>query len=602
MTNAFDSSDSARSARPLRHAKAVVLPGPIRLETGGELPEVRVAYETWGRLNAERDNAILICHALSGDSHVARHDADDDPGWWDIAVGPGKAIDTDRYFVVCPNTLGGCRGTTGPSSLNPATGQPYGASFPVLTTADIVDTQRRLLETLGVERLLAVVGGSMGGHQVLTWATRLPERVRGAVALATSPRLTMQALAFNVVGRNAILRDPGFQGGQYYGSPGGGPAVGLALARMLGHITYLSAEAMTEKFEADKLQPRDVATEFEKRFSVGSYLAYQGSKFVERFDANSYVTLSLAMDLFNLGATPAELRAALERSRCRWLVASFSSDWLFPPEQSREIVDALAGLGKPVTYSNVASRCGHDAFLLEDDLATYGELMRGFLENLARPPVGDAAAGGDVYGLSPASIYHPHRLDYDRIVALVPPGASVLDLGCGQGALLSRLRARGHARLTGVELDEKAVVECARQGLDVVQADLNAGLGAFADGQFDVVVLSHTLQAIRDVERILDDMARVGRRLIVSFPNFAYYKLRRMLAEDGRAPESSGILRFKWHNTPNIRFFTIADFEDLCREKGLSIHQTVALDTEAGREVEGDANALADMAIFVVSK
>ena len=326
MTTAFTSSDSARSPRPLRHAKTVVLPGPIRLETGGELSEVRVAYETWGRLNQARDNAILICHALSGDSHVARHDADDDPGWWDIAVGPGKAIDTDRYFVICPNTLGGCRGTTGPSSLNPATGQPYGAGFPVITTADIVDTQSRLLETLGVERLLAVVGGSMGGHQVLTWATRYPGLVRGAVALATSPRLTMQAVAFNVVGRNAILRDPGFQNGQYYGSPSGGPAVGLALARMLGHITYLSAEAMGEKFQADKLQPRDVATEFEKRFSVGSYLAYQGGKFVERFDANSYVTLSLAMDLFNLGATPAPLRASRAKPSGQCLVCSFSRD------------------------------------------------------------------------------------------------------------------------------------------------------------------------------------------------------------------------------------------------------------------------------------
>ncbi|HRU05835.1 MAG TPA: methionine biosynthesis protein MetW, partial [Candidatus Brocadiia bacterium] len=272
------------------------------------------------------------------------------------------------------------------------------------------------------------------------------------------------------------------------------------------------------------------------------------------------------------------------------------------PEQSREIVDALAGLGKPVTYCNVASACGHDAFLLPDDLETYGGMLRGFLSNLSQPPPGDAAAGEDVYGLNPSSIFHPRRLDYDRIVGLIPAGASVLDLGCGRGALLSRLRARGHTRLTGVELDERAVVDCARAGLDVIQADLNAGLGMFADSQYDVVVLSHTLQAIRDVERILDDMARVGRRVIVSFPNFGYHKLRRMLAEQGRAPESPGILRFKWYNSPNIRFFTIADFEDLCRHKGLRLQQTIALDTEAGREVEADANALADMAIFVVSR
>jgi len=599
MSDTFTSSDSIRAARPLKVAQTATFSGPLALERGGQLPGVTVVYETYGRLSADRDNAVLICHALSGDSHVARHDDSDDPGWWDIAVGPGKAIDTDRYFVICPNILGGCRGTTGPNSVDPNTGRPYGADFPTITIGDMVEVQRRLLDHLGVSQLLAVVGGSMGGQMALCWATKLPARVRSAVALATSARLTMQALAFDVIGRNAILRDPNFRGGQYYGN--GGPSVGLALARMLGHITYLSPQAMKDKFEADRLDPRDISTEFEKKFSIGSYLAYQGDKFVERFDANSYITLSLAMDLFDLGATPEDLSAALARSQCSWLVVSFTSDWLFPPEQSREIVDTLLRAGKQVTYCNVTSNCGHDAFLLPDDLAACGQLLRCHLASTRGNGKLPDSLDDDVYVHSPTSIFHPHRLDYDQIVSLIPPQASVLDLGCGRGALLARLKARGNRSLVGIELDEQAVLSCAQRGLPVVQADLNDGLASFADGQFDFVVLSQTLQAVRDVERLIAEMLRVGRRSIVSFPNFAYYKLRRMLSEDGRAPESPGLLRYKWYNSPNIRFFTITDFEEFCAEREIQVHQRIALDIEAGQLITGDANLLADMAIFVIS-
>jgi homoserine O-acetyltransferase len=600
MADVFSSSDSVRSGKPLRHAQSVTFDGPVALELGGRLPSVTVAYETYGRLNAARDNAVLIGHAISGDSHVARHGPDDDPGWWEIAVGPGKAIDTERWFVICPNVLGGCRGTTGPNSTNPATGEPYGPDFPAITIGDMVEVQRRLVDHLGIASLLGVVGGSMGGHQALAWATRHPDRVRAALAVASSARLTTQALAFDVVGRNAILRDPDFRGGRYYGQ-GAGPAVGLALARMLGHITYLSPQAMSEKFEADRLQPHDVPTEFEKRFSVGSYLAYQGDRFVERFDANSYVTLSMAIDLFDLGRTPEELAARLGRSRCRWLVVSFTSDWLFPPAQSLEIVDTLLALGKPVSYCNVESACGHDAFLLEDNVAVYGELMRA---HLARAAGGGEADDGDddVYPHNPTSIFHPHRLDYDRILDLIPAEASVLDVGCGPGGLLARLQRRGNPRLVGLELDEQAVLAAVRRGLDVVQGDANRGLAPFARGQFDFVVLSQTLQAVRDVETVIDSILRVGRRCIVSFPNFAYHKLRAMLAGEGRSPESPGLLRYKWYNTPNIRFFSIADFETFCREREVRVHQRIALDLESGREVFDDPNRLADMAIFVISR
>ncbi len=597
--NLFESSDTARHAKPLRYVRSVALEQPLELELGGHLAGVTVAYETYGELNAARDNAVLVCHAISGDSHVARHDEQDDPGWWDIVVGPGKAIDTNRCFVICPNLLGGCRGTTGPGSVNRATGKPYGRSFPIITVGDMVEVQRRLLDKLGINQLLAVVGGSLGGHQALAWALRHAERVRGVVALATSARLTSQALAFDVVGRNAILRDPDFHGGQYYDRPQG-PRVGLALARMIGHITYLSPQAMTEKFDADRLSPRDVAIEFEKRFSVGSYLGYQGAKFVERFDANSYLTLSVAMDLFDLGTTPEELAAAFRGTRARWLVVSFSSDWLFPPEQSRDIVNALVANSAPVSYCNVQSTCGHDAFLLPDELAVYGEMMRAFLDQLNPAPSARAAVKEEAHG--PTSIFYQHRLDYMRIAELIPPGASVLDLGCGSGRLLAGLRETDHRRLVGVELDEQKILTGIGRGLDVIQADLNRGLGAFATGQFDCVVLSQTLQTVLDVEGVLTEMVRIGRTCIVSIPNFGYHRLRNMLAETGRAPKSAGVLHYEWYNTPNIRFFTIADFEDFCRQKNIQVRRRIALDTEAGAEVFEHPNLNADLAIFVISR
>jgi homoserine O-acetyltransferase len=601
MTDDFlESSDSVRSAAPLTEARQVRFEEPLPLELGGRLPQVTVTYETYGTLNPARDNAVLICHALSGDSHVAAHHAQDVPGWWDLAVGPGKAIDTDRFFVICPNLLGGCRGTTGPNSINPDTQAPYGRDFPTVTVGDMVEVQRRLMDVLGIEVLHAVVGGSLGGHLVLHWATRYPQRVRGAVAIATSPRLTSQALAFDVVARNAIFRDPDYRDGRYYDG-GPGPAVGLAIARMIGHITYLSREAMKRKFDADRLRPREVPTDFETRFSVGSYLGYQGDRFVERFDANSYVTLSTAMDLFDLGGSRAELVRVLGRSRCRWLVLSFTSDWLFPPDQSRQMVDALLAADRPVSHANLTSACGHDAFLLADDLDRYGALIGAFLANLdGRPPAAEPAV--DACGPDPTSIFHGRRIDYDHILGLIPPGASVLDLGCGNGGLLARLRARGDGRTVGVELDEQAVLACVRRGLDVVQADLNAGLGSFADRQFDVVVLSQTLQAVRDVQRVLDDMLRVGRRGIVSFPNFAYHKLRAVLADEGRAPRAGGQLRYPWYSTPNIRFFSIRDFEEFCQANGIAVHHRAAMDTETGRQVTRDANRNADLAIFVISR
>jgi len=610
----FQSSDDIRHANPLRYAQTVTFDEPFQLERDGVLPELTICYETYGELTAAADNAVLIFHALSGDSHVAAHDEDDDPGWWDLMIGPGRPIDTNRYFVICANILGGCRGTTGPNSVNPETGRRYGADFPVITVGDIVNAQRMLIEHLGIDQLLAVVGGSLGGFMALDFATRFPEHTAGAITLATSARLTSQALAFDIVGRNAILRDPHYHAGQYYDQPRR-PRVGLALARMLGHITYLSREAMMEKFDGDRLRPRDIQSQFETKFSVGSYLAYQADRFGQRFDANSYLTITMALDLFDLGPTPDELIARLSRSQCRWLLMGFTTDWLFPEFQLNELVNALISCGRPVSSCNIQSNCGHDAFLLPDELDMYGGMTAGFLANLAAEKATGQESAAEVRapelverkleteGPSPTSIFHRrHRLDYDTIVELIPPGASVLDLGCGTGSLLCRLRERGHQRLIGLELDEPSLRTCIARGLDVVQADLNRGLPAFADGQFDFVVLSQTLQTVMDVERVIGEMLRVGRRGIVSFPNLGYEKFRRQLADEGHAPQVGSEEGHRWYNTPNVRFLTLTDFEHFCAEQGVTIDQCVALDTAAGARITDNPHTRADVAIAVLSR
>ncbi len=598
--NEFVSSDSVRSAEPLRHLQTLLLDRPVELEAGGVLEQLTIAYESYGKLNAARDNAVLICHAISGDSHVARHDDGDSPGWWDCVVGPGRAIDTNRYFVICSNVIGGCRGSTGPNFTDPGTGRPYGADFPVVTVGDMVAAQAKLIDHLGIDRLLAVVGGSLGGFQTLEWATKHPDRVAGCIALATSPRLTNQALAFDVVGRNAIIRDPFFSDGQYYGKDK--PEVGLAIARMLAHITYLSVESMEEKFNLTRYQPRDIATAFEKKFSVGSYLAHQGHKFVDRFDANSYVTLSTAMDLFDFGDSPEKLRKALAPSTCAWLLISFSSDWLYPPSQSRDLVDALIAEGKPLSYCNVETNCGHDSFLLEDDIDSYGAMIASFLGIVS----GEASAPEDLcaeqrsYG--PTSIFNEDRLDYEIIMKLVPQGASVLDLGCGNGELMSRLVERGSTSVMGVELDEKAVVACIARGLPVIHFDIDKGLAAFNDKHFDTVILSQTLQSIEDVSGTLREITRVGNRGIVSFPNFAFKPLREMFYREGRLPKQEGGYSYEWHNTPNRRFPSIRDFQELCTAEGIAIEGALYLNTKEGRKITEDPNLNADIGIFVIRR
>ena len=593
------STDDARHARPLAHARSFVSEKPLELENGGSLPSTTVCFETWGELARDGSNAVLVCHALSGDSHAARHGPEDDAGWWEILVGPGKALDTNRYFVVCSNVLGGCRGTTGPNFEEPDSGRPYGAEFPIVTVGDMVEVQRRLADHLGIDRFRAVVGGSLGALQTITWATRHPERVGVAVVIAGAPRLSSQSIAFDVVGRNAIRHDPHFAGGQYYDGPS--PEAGLALARMLAHITYLSDESMRSKFDPTRLQPRRVETGFESTFSVGSYLAHQGDRFVERFDANSYITLSTAMDLFDLGESDAEIRAALAPAKCRWLFLSFSSDWLYPPSASRQLVDALVAQSKPVSHCEFDSPAGHDSFLLEDHMQRAQPMIAAALQRETgvemRWTVPEEPRSSE-----PTSIFYAERLDYEMILRLLPDGASVVDLGCGNGELLTILRDRGHPTLLGVERDEAAVAECVARGFDVLHRDLDRGLSPIPDQSFDVALLSQTLQSIVDVTGVLDELVRVGRRGIVSFPNFAHAPMREMFMREGRLPREEGLYAYEWHDTPNRRFPSIRDFEELCAKRGIRILESIFFDSRTGQETPDDPNLNADIAVVALSR
>lgn len=384
---------AARGSGPLR----CVLPGGVDLMSGKRLSHVEITYETWGELDKTRSNAILICHALTGDSHVAAgpgHNGRDRPGWWDTMVGPGKAFDTEEYFVICSNVLGGCSGTTGPGSVDASTGLPYGLTFPLVTVEDMVNAQAALLDTIGIDRLLAVVGGSLGGMQALAWAKLYPERVRTCIGIASTPRLGAQAIGFNEVGRQAILADPNFRGGDYYGKDQ--PERGLAIARMIGHITYLSDESMRAKF-GRRLQDRDFhAFDFVTEFEVESYLEYQGRKFVERFDANTYLYMTKATDYFDLASGHRSVAEALADSPVRWLLLTFSSDWLFPTYQTQGLVDSLREMGREVSFAEIPSPYGHDAFLLEpDEQRRYVEpfLQRAVLEE--RLQVDSVAWGGE---------------------------------------------------------------------------------------------------------------------------------------------------------------------------------------------------------------
>jgi homoserine O-acetyltransferase len=544
---------------------------PLWMARGQDLNHVEVEYETYGELSPARDNAVFVCHALTGDSHADK--------WWASMVGPGKPVDTDRFFVVCPNLLGGCQGTTGPSSVNPDTGRVWGLDFPLLDMADFVSVHRALGRHLGVTRWHAVIGGSLGGMQVLQWALTFPEEVANAVVIAASSRLTAQNIAFSAVGRQAIMRDENFDGGQF-AAHGHNPDVGLATARMMAHITYLSEQAFGEKFGRN-LQHDEATPGFGVDFAVEGYLAHQGEAFLSRFDALSYLYLSRVMDYFDPFADAHALDKVREHP-VNFLAIGFTSDWRFDLMHSRRIVRRLVAARQPVSFRAIESPWGHDSFLL--DVPGYQETVRAFLR-----------ADG-------IESDKPIRADLGRVAQAIRPGSRVLDLGCGDGELLAHLIAEKGCQGTGVERDPESVLAAVTAGVPVVEFDVTSQLDQFADCSYDVVVLSRTLQAIRNPVEVLHQMARIGRRLIVTMPNFGYWRNRLRLAL-GHMPMSKD-LPYEWYDTPNMRYTTLLDLDKLFAAIGLKVVRRAALD-ERGELLRlgfHGANLLAGAAIYVLER
>lgn len=553
--------------------------GGFRLECGQSLPALQVAYEMYGTPTEAKDNSIFICHALSGDAHAAGyHDEPDTTrGWWDDMIGPGKGIDTNHYCVICANILGGCKGTTGPSSINPATGKAYGSAFPRIAIGDIVNVHVLLLKHLGIEQVAATVGGSMGGMQVLDWAIRHPDTTRHCICIATGTSLSAQALAFDVVGRRAITSDPDWHGGDYYGT-GRAPAAGLAQARQIGHITYLSRHMMSAKFGRERREsdveaaaPAVPKNGFRSDFQVESYLEYQGEKFVGRFDANSYLHITQAMDEYDLVEQFGSLEGAFARVKAKTLVVALSEDWLFPPEQSVEISHALLRAGKHVSYCHLHAPHGHDAFLV--DIKHLSEAIRAFLPWVKR---------GDTSGMSSRPVVIPEVLgnataaELNALSGMLAGGERILDLGCGNGWLLSNVAREGRTHGLGVDIDIEHVIQVLDKGHDSFQADIDAGLAMIPDRRYDYAILSETLQVVRKPRFVLREMLRVARAGIVSFPNFGKWSHRVDLFCRGRMPKS-GALPFEWYDTPNIHLFTLRDFVRLCREEGIHILDIVCI-------------------------
>ena len=564
------------SEKPVTEISGKEIPGqmirlaaetPMMLDNGGELRDFPIAYQTYGTLNADKSNAILICHALTGDQFVAeKNPITGREGWWSMMVGPGKPVDTDRFFVICFNVLGGCMGSFGPRHPNPATHQAFGLDFPVITVGDMVRAQILLVDALGIDKLFCVIGPSGGGMQALEWAKSWPHRLKAVIPIATAAKHSSQNMAFHEVARQAIMADPDWHGGQYQKHKTS-PKAGLAVARMATHITYLSESALHRKF-GRSLQNRDNFTfSFDADFQIESYLRHQGSSFVERFDANSYLYITRAMNYFDLGGE-AGLVKVFADNPVRFCVISFTSDWLFPTRESLDLVHALSANAVDVSFAEIESDKGHDAFLLDEPV--FHQVVRGFLDSCAETIPTHA---------KPCA--QPLRKDLALIADLIAPNSRVLDIGCGEGALLCHLTQQAACQGRGIEIDLDLVRRALAAGLPVMQGNADTDLSWYPDHTFDYVILSQTLQAMQRPKIALEQMLRIGKKVIVSFHNFAYWRVRMALAIGGKMPVTKS-LPYSWYDTPNIHFFTLDDFIELCRELGAQI--------ETGRLIDGSGN------------
>jgi homoserine O-acetyltransferase len=596
----FSATTGGASAPHDAHSVGIVEPQvarftePFKLASGRTLPQFDLAYETYGTLNQERSNAVLVCHALNASHHVAGVYSDDPEniGWWDNMIGPGKPVDTDRFFVIGINNLGSCFGSTGPTSIDPLTERPYGGDFPLVTVEDWVDTQARLADRLGINRFAAVMGGSLGGMQALAWATRYPQRVGHALIIAAAPNLSAQNIAFNEVARQAILTDPDFHDG-HFDVQGTKPRRGLRVARMIGHITYLSDLQMEEKF--GRALRDGLKFSFAPEFQIESYLRYQGDKFAEYYDANTYLRITKALDYYDPAlAADGDLARALAVAQCKVLVVSFKTDWRFSPARAREIVKALVDTRHDVSYAEVDAPHGHDAFLLDNP--QYHSVVRAYFDHIAADTKGYSTFrfGAEVKQQVERRASESQRADYATIADWLPPRAQVLDLGCGDGSLLAYLMRERQARGYGIEIADAGVLASVRNGINVLQSDLESGLAGFDDASFDCVILSQTLQAMRHTEAIVDEMLRVGREVIVTFPNFGHWSHRWQILK-GRMPVSEN-LPYQWYDTPNIHLCTVADFDAFLRERDCVVENRVVL--AEGHPVSMLPNLLGDLAIY----
>ncbi len=510
---------------------------PLALACGRTLADYELVYETYGTLNAARSNAILVCHALNASHHVAGFYADEpeNVGWWDNMIGPGKPVDTDRFFVIGVNNLGGCFGSTGPASIDPQTGRPWGADFPLVTVEDWVAAQARLADRLGIRQFAAVMGGSLGAMQALAWTTLFPERLRHALVIACAPNLSAQNIAFNEVARQAILTDPDFHGG-HFDAAGTKPRRGLRVARMIGHITYLSDEQMEEKFG---------------RALRAGIKHHQGPRLFR----------SCACDR----------RRPEARTRPGTL-----------PLPGRRVLDRLAVLAGPVARDRQGAGRQRPRGCLRRDrgaarsrrLPARCSALPGHRERLLRSHRRDAGAAMSA-PYRPSAAAAAGRADFAVIAPWIARGARVLDLGCGDGSLLAYLERERRVTGYGIEIDPAGVLASIRQGVNVLQSDLESGLAGFDDASFDCVILSQTLQAMRHTEVIVDEMLRVGRDAIVTFPNFGHWTHRLQIAR-GRMPVSKA-LPYQWYDTPNIHLCTVADFDVFLAERRCVIENRVVV-------------------------